>query len=76
MRLFVWGSNTFKVTLTLVCPGFGRLWAHPFSSLALVTVATVLNPSPSQPSNRASTLGPRGLVVVRVLVITSPAGRL
>jgi hypothetical protein len=62
--------------MTLVRLGFGRLWAHPFSPLALVTTATVRNPSLGQPSNRTSALGPRGLVVVRVLVITSPSGRL
>jgi hypothetical protein len=61
--------------VALVRLGFGRLWAHPFSSLALVTVATVQNPSLGQPLNRTSALGPRGLVAVCVLVITSPMGR-
>jgi hypothetical protein len=36
--------------------GFSRLWAHPFSSLALVTVSTVQNPLSGHPSNCTSIL--------------------
>jgi hypothetical protein len=46
--------------VVLVHPDFNRLWAHTFSSLALVTVATVRNPSLGQPSNRVSALGASG----------------
>jgi acyl dehydratase len=53
--------------VTLVRPGFNRLWAHPFLSLALVMTVTVRNPSLGQPSNRVSALGPRGLVEVCAL---------
>jgi hypothetical protein len=60
--------------VALVHPGFGRLWAHPFSSLALVTMETIRNPSMGQPLNHTSTLGPWGLVAVRILVITYSRG--
>jgi hypothetical protein len=58
--------------VALVRLGFDRLWAHPLSSLALVTVR---NPSLDRPSNCAVALGPWVLVTVRILVIISPAKR-
>jgi hypothetical protein len=62
--------------VALVHPGFGRLLAHPFSSLALVTAATIQNPLLGQPSNCALVLDHWGLVTVRILVIISPTGKL
>jgi hypothetical protein len=53
-------------------PGFGCLWAHPFSSLALVTAVVVQNPSLGQPSNCASFLDLWDLVTVRAPVIILP----
>jgi hypothetical protein len=54
-----------------MCPVLDPLWAHPFSSLALVMAATVRNPLPGQPSNRLSVLDLRDLVLVVIQVIIS-----
>jgi hypothetical protein len=45
-EIFSSGARTRAgMAVPLVCLGIDRLWAHPFSSLTLVTAAAVRNPS-------------------------------
>jgi hypothetical protein len=60
--------------MALVCLGLGRLWAHPFSSLILVTVAAVRNHLLGQLYEPHISFNLRDPVMVRIPKVTPPSG--